>query len=464
MNNQFKYVAESPLPVAVEEAFAYHERPGALQRLIPPWQSISIEKSDNSLAVGSQVILKTSMFGVPVRWVAEHTLYDPPRLFEDYQVSGPFAAWRHRHEFAEMPEGSMLRDAITYQLPLGILGQTFGGSLARHEIESMFAYRHRVTRDDLRVQVKYALAPRRVAVSGSSGLVGRNLSTFLGLLGHHVRPIVRSPVDDRQAIAVWSSPAEASKLNEVEVVVHLAGRSIGEARWTEAEKREIRDSRVKKTLELSESLAQLENKPKVLICASAVGIYGNRGDEELTESSDSGAGFLADVAREWEAACQPAVDAGIRVVHIRLGIVLSPNGGALGKMLLPAKLAGGRLGSGKQYWSWIALDDVLGAIYHCMANESLAGAVNLVAPQPVTNAAFANTLARTLNRPALFPAPEFALRAALGEMADEMLLASTRVRPTRLLESGYEFRFSDLDQALRHCLGKERLGAFGRPG
>ncbi len=398
------YVASSSLPASVQDAFAYHDRPGALQRLIPPWESAEIERSDGSLSKGSRVVMKTSLFGIPVRWVAEHTEYDPPNLFCDTQVSGPFATWNHRHEFHAAGRYCELNDRIEYQVPLGMLGRLVGGGKARSTLEAMFAYRHRVTRDDLRLQADRPCEPMQVAISGSSGLVGSQLASLLTLLGHQVRPIVRSATDDDREIAAWESDGEAAKFAQVDAVVHLAGKSIADSRWNDRVKQEIRDSRVVKTRQLCESLAALANKPRVLICASATGIYGDRGDELLDEESASGEGFLADVAREWEAACQPAVEAGIRVVHARFGIVLSPKGGALQKMLLPAKFAGGSLGNGKQWWSWIALDDVIGGIYHAITDPTLAGPVNFVSPQPITNREFAETLGSVLGRPSwIFP-------------------------------------------------------------
>ena len=452
-----KYVATSCLPVSIEDAFAYHERPGALERLVPPWESVVVESSDGSLEVGSEVVLKTSVLGVPVRWVARHTEYDPPKLFADTQVSGPFATWDHRHEFDEQGDECQLTDRVEYRVPVGALGQAMGGWKARATLESMFSYRHRVTRDDLALQSAYRLTPKRIAISGCSGLVGRQLSSLFTLLGHQTLPIVRKPTDKASEIAAWHDEKETEKFRSVDAVVHLAGKSIADARWSDSVRREIRASRVDKTRQLCESLAGLDEKPEVLVCASATGIYGNRGDEILDETSAVGDDFLADVAREWEEACRPAAEAGIRVVNARFGIVLSPQGGALQKMMLPAKFAGGALGNGKQWWSWIALDDVLGAIYHAISNKELRGPVNYVAPDPIQNRDFASTLGKVIGRPALFPAPAFALRAAMGEMADALLLASTRVVPGKLQESGYEFRFPDLDAFLRYTLGYDRL-------
>lgn len=461
MSPQHRYRVTTPLAVSVEEAFAYHERRGALQRLIPPWESVHIESSDDSLSVGSRVVLTTKFAGLPLRWVAEHTEYAPPHRFADKQVSGPFASWHHHHEFRELDpavsgDHSTLTDSVEYRLPAGGLGNGIGGAVVRKKLESMFAYRHRVTADDLRLIQRYGSSPLRVAVSGASGLVGSHLSNLLTLCGLETVPIVRSP-GAADAIAAWDSPSEIEKFNQIDAVVHLAGEPIAGGRWSDKVKREIRDSRVIKTRQLCESLAQLEQKPKVLICASAMGIYGDRGDEVLMESSPAGDTFLATVGTEWEAACQPAIDAGIRVVHARFGMILSAAGGALQEMLLPAKFMGGKLGDGKQWWSWIALDDALGAIYHCIRRDDIAGPVNFVSPEPITNADFAKTLGQVLNRPAIFTAPAFGLRLALGEMADALLLSSARITPEVLQQSEYSFRFTELDAALRYSLGFERL-------
>ena len=451
------YVAETTLPVSVNDAFAYHERPGALERLIPPWESAVIERSDRSLEPGSRVVLVTKIAGVPVRWVAQHTRYDPPNLFEDMQQSGPFASWTHRHQFEAAGESSSrLRDAIEYRLPMGSIGDFFGRGTALRTIEAMFAYRHRTTRDDLQLMSVQSQPPVSVAISGSGGLVGSRLQTLLSLLGHQTKTIVRGASEHQDEIAVWTEDESYRKLDGIDAVVHLAGKPIADARWTDQVKRQIRDSRVAMTRQLCEKLARLEHKPSVLVCASATGFYGDRGDERLDESSAAGDGFLADVSKEWEQACQPAIDAGIRVVNARFGIILTPAGGALEKMLMPAKFGGGSLGNGKQWWSWVAIDDALGAIHHAITHPDVSGPMNVVSPSPTTNADFAKTLAGVLNRVALLPAPAFALRLAMGEMADALLLASARVEPNVLSESNYQFRFADLSETLRHYLGRNR--------
>jgi len=438
------------LPVPIAEAFAYHERSGALDRLIPPWQNVVIESSDRSLQPGSRVVLKTSLAGIPMRWVAEHRVYDPPNRFEDVALSGPFASWDHQHRFRSVtPVSSQLTDHVEYEVPLGALGRTFGGSFVRGQLRSMFAYRHRVTHDDLATAARYDLKPITIGITGATGLVGDALVPFLSLMGHQPLGAKRDGTDADTTFGI-----EQGSWNDCEAVIHLAGKSIAEKRWSSQVKQQIRSSRVEPTRRLCETLATLAKPPKVLLCASAIGIYGDRGDERLDETSSIGNDFLAEVGHAWEDACEPARQAGIRVVNLRFGIILSPRGGALAKILLPTKLcAGGRMGSGTQRWSWIAMDDVLGAIYHCLATETLHGPVNLTAPQSVTNAEFAATLGRVLNRPAMIPAPAFALRIALGEMADALLLSSADVAPSALLSSSYPFRFANLEVALSHMLG-----------
>lgn len=296
----------------------------------------------------------------------------------------------------------------------------------------------------------------RVAVTGSSGLVGSALVPFLTAGKHQVTRLVRSK-PAASGSAHWDPAAgrvEAAALEGLDAVVHLAGENVT-GRWTAAKKARIRDSRVQGTRLLAETLACLQQPPKVMVCASAIGYYGNRGDELLREESPPGSGFLADTCREWEAASQAAEQKGIRVVRLRIGLVLSPAGGALARMLPPFKLGlGGRIGAGQQYMSWISLDDLVGVIHHALATESLRGAVNAVAPRPVTNLEFTKTLGRVLGRPTVFPLPAFVARLGFGEMADELLLASACVEPARLESTGYSFRTPELEGALRHLLGK----------
>lgn len=295
----------------------------------------------------------------------------------------------------------------------------------------------------------------RILVTGAAGLVGTELKSFLTQQRHHVVRLVRGTRSAADEIR-WDpvrGVLDAPELEGLEAVVHLAGENISTGRWTADKKRRIRESRVRGTRLLSESLARLFDPPKVLVSVSAVGYYGDRGDEPLDEDSDPGSGFLPDVCREWEDAAAPAVMRGIRVVHPRLGMVLSPRGGALARMLPPFRMGiGGRIGNGRQYVSWIALEDLVAVIDYAIHNASLSGPVNAVAPETVTNQEFSVALGRVLSRPAVLFLPEFAARLAYGEMADALLLASARVAPVRLRDSGFQFRFPELDGALRHAL------------
>ena len=296
----------------------------------------------------------------------------------------------------------------------------------------------------------------QIAVTGSTGLVGSALVPFLTHENHEVRPVVRRPAVGGSTEISWdpaSGRLEGPDLEDCQAVVHLAGENIAAGRWTRGRKSRIRSSRGDATRLLAEALARLPKPPAVLVCASAVGFYGDRGEEILEEGAGPGEGFLAEVCQEWEEACSPAREQGIRVVNLRLGVILSPTGGALARMLLPFRLGlGGDLGSGRQYMSWIALDDVLGLIVHALENDDLQGPVNAVAPQPVTNAEFTRRLGRVLRRPVVFPFPAFVARLVFGELADALLLSGARVLPRRAQESGYEFQFPELEPALRHVL------------
>jgi uncharacterized protein (TIGR01777 family) len=301
----------------------------------------------------------------------------------------------------------------------------------------------------------------KIIVTGSSGLIGSALVASLKARGDVVTCLVRRKTDTARASGtrevLWSPDRgvlDGAELEGHDALVHLAGDPIAEGRWTDEKKQRIRESRVQGTTLVAETVARLASPPRVLVTASAVGYYGDRGEELLTEASAAGADFLSDVCRVWEASADAAKAAGIRVVRLRFGVVLDGAGGALAKMLTPFKLGvGGKIGSGKQYMSWIALDDAVGAILHALAHEELEGAVNVVAPRAVTNAEFTKTLGGVLGRPTIFAMPAFAARLAFGEMADAALLASQRAEPAQLKATGYTFKYPELEGALRHALG-----------
>ena len=299
--------------------------------------------------------------------------------------------------------------------------------------------------------------PMLVAVTGATGLIGSALVASLEADGHEVIRFTRSP-SPAPGAARWDPAGgtiDAAALARAEGVVHLAGRSIGAIRWTPKVKAEILSSRVRGTRLLAETMAGLPDGPRVLVCASGINYYGDRGDEVLTETSTGGQGFLAEVCRQWEQAADPARAAGVRTVHVRTGFVQAVNGGALAKQLPLFKVGlGGRLGSGRQWWSWVAFDDVIGIYRHALATDAASGPLNATAPNPVTNAEFTATVARVLGRPALLPVPRFGPRLLLGQMAEELLFSSARIHPAATESSGYRFRHPTLEPALRHVLNR----------
>ncbi len=292
-----------------------------------------------------------------------------------------------------------------------------------------------------------------ILVSGGTGLIGSALIPELEAVGHGVKRLTRKPRSGEDIRWDHDAGTIEGDLAGFDAVVHLGGESIAEGRWTPEKKRRILESRQKGTRLLAEKIAGLRGPPSVMVSASAVGYYGDRGNELLTEESEPGTMFLSEVCKEWEAAAEPAREAGVRVVHPRFGIVLSTEGGALGTTLPIFKLGGGgKIGSGRQYWSWVSLDDVVGAIVHALYSDALSGPMNVVAPDPPTNAEYTNVLGHVLGRPTFFAVPASMARVALGGMADDLLLASARVEPAKLEETGYEYRYPGLEGALRHLL------------
>lgn len=450
-----EFARRTRLPHPPKAVWEWYLRPGAFARLSPPWDPIEVV-AWAPIERGARQELVVHK-GRGWRWTAQITEVDPGRSFTDVQERGPFARWEHHHAFLPADHGTDLEDRIRWEPPLGALGQLVAGSMIERDLERTFAFRHARTGHDLARHARFAAdGTRRVALSGASGLIGGDLAAFLGGGGHEVLRLVRRPVHNPREVQ-WRPEAEridATRLEGVHAVVHLAGETTAQ-RWTDAAKQRIRDSRVRGTRLLSETLAGLDRRPDVLVCASAVGIYGDRGDEELDEQSAPGIGFLAQVCQEWEQATEAARRAGIRVVNLRLGVVLDPRGGALGKLLPLYRLGlGGRVGRGTQFWPWIALDDVVGLIEHAIFDESLSGRVNAVAPEHTTQAELSEVLGGVLHRPKLVRVPGPEVRLLFGEMGKEQLLFSRRVAPSRATAAGFPFLYPSLEPALRAMLGR----------
>lgn len=446
-------VYSSIIDAPQEDVFAWHSRPGAFARLSPPWQAMKLRAEAASLRDGRAEL------AIPggLRWVAQHQAdaYDPPRRFVDQIARGGPASlsaalavrWKHIHDFEAIDAThTRMTDRVETPVP---------GRFLR----PMFAYRHRQLAADLAAHQQaraQGLTPLTIAITGASGLVGSALTAFLSTGGHRVIRLVRHPAtepDERQ----WN-PADPDPelFAGVDAFIHLAGASIA-GRFTEGHRRAIRDSRIDPTRRLAELVAATDPGPRVVVSASAVGFYGyDRGDELLTETSDRGDGFLADVVADWENALAPAERSGTRVVRIRTGIVQSPSGGTL-RLLRPLFAAGlgGRIGDGQQWLAWIGIDDLVDIYHRSLWDTQLSGPVNAVAPEPVRNADYTDTLGQVLHRPTILPVPTVGPRLLLGDQgARELACASQRAMPGVLTAADHRFRHPQLDQALRHVLGR----------
>ncbi len=447
------------MPASAASVYAWHMRRGAFERLAPPWEEPRVISPFAPPTEGGSVELNVPLApGVQIVWISDFAEVRDGEMFRDVQRTGPFEVFDHTHRFEPKDHSSsVMEDRIRYVLPGGALGNSVGSGLARKRLAATFAYRHRVLAKDLAVHGRASKRALRVLVTGASGLVGRGLVSFLESGGHIVHRLTRHPARNDREIEFHpeQGAAHPSDMEGFDAVIHLAGDPIAKGRWTDEKKRLIRASRVPFTRRLAETLGALKKPPAVFISASATGYYGDRGDRILRESDPPGEGFLPEVCLEWEGAAEPAAQAGIRVAHLRTGLVLTPAGGALQPMLLPFSLGfGGPLGHGRQWWSFIALDDLLYLIHHILMNDVVRGPVTATSPEPVTNAEFTKILGRVLNRPAVIPAPEFALKLALGEMTGPLLMASARVNPEKALDTGFEFAYPSLEGALRHVLGR----------
>ncbi len=460
MSKQQKFIYRSIFPCTVEELYAFHSRPGALERLLPPWDGSEVVWKKGSLAAGGKVLMRLRQGPVSFPWEAHHIREVPGVMFQDIQHKGPFAKFSHVHRFRDTPEGAILEDEIEFALPC----QSVMPKVATHHVREMltriFTYREHTLSEDLKLHARCSKTPLRILISGASGVLGSVLVPLLTTGGHEVWKLVRRPADPDKNEIQWDpqkGQLDISSLPAIDGVIHLAGEYIGIGRWSPAKKRSVIESRTKGTHLLTATLAALpqNRRPSVILTASAVGYYGDCGPQIIDENHQEGDDFISEVCSLWEKAAAPAREAGIRTVQMRLGVGLTPRGGALQRLLVTRPLGFfNRFGNGNQYISWMGIDDMVSAMLHCLVTPSLEGPVNIASPNPVTNRELLQTLAETTSLPQALHIPAWLLKILYGQMATEILLSGCRVSSGKLEESGFTFRHPTLPGALQTLMGK----------
>jgi uncharacterized protein (TIGR01777 family) len=444
-------------PVGVERLWDWHMRPGAFERLAPPWQRLLPISLPERPEAGAEAVFKMAAGPFRLGWQARLGPVEEPYRFVDTQVKGPFASWVHEHCMEAVgDQSSRLTDRVTYSLPLGLGSVPVFRKHGERELERLFAFRHQRMKSDLeRFPDGVPGAGRIVLVTGSTGLIGSRLVPYLRTLGFRVRGLSRNPTGTDQF--AWNpAKGEIDKraLDDVFAVIHLAGENIASGRWTPERRRRILDSRVDGTRTLVDALLDRETRPEVIISASGANFYAVSPDCQ-DESAPAGEGFLAEVCRHWEAEAFRAHKGGIRTVCLRTGVVLDPLGGALGKMLPAFRLGlGGPIGNGRQGFPWIAMDDLLDVYVEAILNPSMDGPVNAVHSETIDQRTFSRVLGSVLRRPTVVPLPAFVVKVLFGQMGREALLGSLFLEPGRLKAANFRFRHASLKDALQHQLGK----------
>ena len=461
-----KFTHKKQYEASKQELWNWYNSPGAFRRIMPEWDGIKPVQV-GSLKNGEETIFKVSIGPIKRKWVARHHSVVENETFSDRMIKGPFGKWNHQHSFVGSGNDTEVQDTIDWKLPLHILTGWTAAITVIPRMNQMFRYRSEKVANDLKqIQKTRDLPRQRVLVSGSTGMIGLQLCAFLEAAGHDVHRLLRVdsklPADiNSEKVIRWNDKTGKiinGDMNGFDSVIHLAGAGIGDKRWSQKRKDIIRDSRVIPTANLSKVLAGLDQPPKAFLSGSAIGYYGDRGTTSVDESSSKGDGFLSETCSQWEQSSSVAEEAGIRVSHLRSGIVISPLGGALAKLLLPTKMGGGGpVGGGRQIQSWISLDDEIYAIHHLMMQDTSQGAYNLTSPNSVSQKMFAKKLGHVLRRPAFMPLPKFALQLMFGEMGKVLITEGQDVKPTRLQESGFVFTYSDLENCLRNCLGRVKI-------
>lgn len=456
MSSKSRFRFRSFIKRPANEAFAWHLRPRMMERSIPPWEDIKMIQTDGRPNIpGSKISMNARIVGCYWRkFLLEYSNYVPNESFNVIQNEGFCSDCEYTTSITPQSEHScevIDQFEFTHKLPKVFL--PFMNGFIKKRLARLLQYKHEMIYNDLGLFEKYSFEkPLKILITGSHGFIGKNLTTFLEFAGHDVWHLSRVKKEGDTQTLVWDD-SDAS-FEGFDVVVNLAGENIGKGRWTRRKKERILKSRYEVTERLVEILKKLQHPPQTFINASAVGYYGDQGSDVVNESSPPREGlFISEVCEHWERSSRDLEEKGVRVVQSRFGMVLSSGGGALTKILIPFKLGlGGKIGSGHQYLSWVAIDDVIGALYHIMMTPSISGPVNVSSPNPVTNAVFAKKLSSYLKRWLGPPVPEFFIRMLMGQKGEELLLTSTRVEPKVLTESGYSFQFPKLQLALEHIV------------
>ena len=460
------FIKSTRIPASNKDVFAYHAREGALDRLVPPWSILTVASHEGNIKDGTMSTFKVRLGPVGFKWTALHFGYLQNRQFQDKMVKGPFQSWIHTHSFIPSEiDHCKMEDKITYSPPFGKLGRILLNNMVQNNLNQLFHYRHRILCNDINLwKIAGRNKGQKILITGSHGLIGSSLIPLLTAAGEHkITRLARRGSNHNHANShsiVWDPSDNKINVKELEgfdVVIHLAGENIF-GRWTDSKKQRILESRIKSTRLLCDSLTKLANPPSTLICASATGFYGNQRNEILIEESKPGFGFLSEVCRRWEESTETARDAGIRVLNMRFGVVLTPKGGVLQKLLALSRFGLGlRLGDASQHISWISIEDAICSIFYSIINSSIRGPVNVVSPNPVTNLEFSKTLARIVKSKIMLPISQKLGRMMLGELADAMIASSTLVVPKKLSFAGYRFVNPDLEDTLRLLLGKQKI-------
>ena len=465
-NKQNIFVKKSFIPTKVEILFNYHKQDGALERLVPPWSGLDLVEKTGGINNGDISIFRISLGPLKFRWIAQHFGYIQNEQFQDKMIRGPFKTWVHTHSFlSEGLNNSILEDKIEYQPKFGQIGSRIFQNKIQTYLNQLFIYRSRLLTSDLSIEKNVSEKGKNILISGSHGLIGSALIPLLTSVGEHkITRLVKfrgkhSDSNKNNEKIVYWDPENKKKLNHkdfegFDIIIHLAGENIF-GRWTKEKKQRIFNSRVKDTKFLSELLTNTSNPPSLVVCASAIGYYGNNYGEHLSEDSSPGEGFLSEVCQGWEAATKDISKIGCRVVNLRFGNVLSPRDGILQKLLMSYKRGLGlTIGNNDQYFNWISIEDVIKSIFFIIINKSIQGPVNIVSSKPVTNFDFFNTVKKLYSTKLSFSVNKNVARMIFGQMSEELLASNIYVIPKKLVSNGYTFFNPNLEDALRFLLGK----------